>query len=247
MPSGWKPETPRPPRRPTPAAPGALESLSHAGLQDLLVQRELRDQLLELPVLVAQQRELAQLERADAVVLLPPAIERRLRDPELPADLEDGDAALGLPQGGDDLLLRVRCNTGRVDFGAVAAGGCDADGTRRVVDDRRAAAAAGAVARTWRTTTGAGSGCTGGDPLRAPERLSVVPPAPGDGLRLREHVLAPAPRLASGRRVDAPRARVAEPPRRRGPDRLEPGVGRLDQRPGKKGFIRDFRGRPRGS
>jgi transposase len=35
--------------------------------------------------------------------------------------------------------------------------------------------------------------------------------------------------------VGAPRTRAAEPARRRRPDRLEPGLGRLDQRPGKKG------------
>jgi transposase len=48
-------------------------------------------------------------------------------------------------------------------------------------------------------------------------------------------VLAPLTGLAARRRLAAPRARVVEPTRGCGPDRLEPGERGLDHRAGKKG------------
>jgi hypothetical protein len=66
-------------------------------LQDVLVQGQVRHQLLELLVLGPQLAQLPDLRRAQAPVLLLPAVERLLGDLELAADLGHRRAGLGLP------------------------------------------------------------------------------------------------------------------------------------------------------
>src|SRR5439155_13909319 len=83
---------------------GGLPLFSERLLQRGAVERQVRDCGLQPPVLLAQLPQLAQLGRADAVVLPLPAVERRLGDAELTADLGDGDAALGPAQRRADLL-----------------------------------------------------------------------------------------------------------------------------------------------
>src|SRR5690242_707933 len=82
----------------------ALECFCETLPQDLLVQREIGDEASEFAIFLAQEFELAQLTHAEAEVFLFPAIERRLGDFHLPADLGDGGAAFGLRQRVDDLL-----------------------------------------------------------------------------------------------------------------------------------------------
>lgn len=71
----------------------------------MLVQGQVGNQLLELPVLIPQLAQLPDLRRAEAAVLLLPAVERLLGDLELAADLDDRRAGLDLPQGHGDLFL----------------------------------------------------------------------------------------------------------------------------------------------
>jgi len=75
-------------------------------LQDRLVQAELRDQLLEPRVLLLQLLELAHLVGLHPRVLLLPAIERLLRNADLPNQVGHRHPKLGLFEHGDDLLDR---------------------------------------------------------------------------------------------------------------------------------------------
>ena len=69
------------------------------------IEREVRHDLLQLRILVAQRPQLAQLLQAEAGELLFPAVERLLADPEPATDLGDFLAARDLVQGVDDLLV----------------------------------------------------------------------------------------------------------------------------------------------
>ena len=72
----------------------------------MLVEQEISDNLAEFLVLVAQVAEFPRLDSAHIVVLAPPAVERRFRDPKLPAYLHRGRAVSHLAQRSDDLSLR---------------------------------------------------------------------------------------------------------------------------------------------
>jgi len=81
----------------------ASDSFSHDLAQDVLVEREIRQETLELAVLFAQLPQFAQLRRSQAPVLLLPHVEGRFADAELTADVGDCRAALRLPQRVGDL------------------------------------------------------------------------------------------------------------------------------------------------
>src|SRR5262249_24693483 len=74
--------------------------------QYLLVQGEVRDQLLQLPILFAELAGLAYFGRAEVPKLLLPAVIRLLAYLVLPAELGDGPAPLPLPEGRFHLLRR---------------------------------------------------------------------------------------------------------------------------------------------
>src|SRR5262249_4185037 len=74
--------------------------------QYLLVQGEVRNQLLQLPILFAELAELAYFSRAEVPKLLLPAVIRLLADLVLPAELGDGHAAVPLPEDVYHLLRR---------------------------------------------------------------------------------------------------------------------------------------------
>ncbi len=85
----------------------ASEFFSDDVLQHLLVQGAISDQLLELPVLFLELTETSELCDSHAGELLLPAVERHARDAHLPAHFLNRHAALCLPQGEGDLLLRI--------------------------------------------------------------------------------------------------------------------------------------------
>src|SRR5690606_37431877 len=70
-----------------------------------LVQAELGDELLQLPVLLLRLAQPAHLGGHHAAVALPPVAERRLADPGFPAHLADCRSLFGLPQHERDLRL----------------------------------------------------------------------------------------------------------------------------------------------
>ncbi|CAA9577308.1 MAG: hypothetical protein AVDCRST_MAG49-4382, partial [uncultured Thermomicrobiales bacterium] len=70
---------------------------------------------------------------------------------------------------------------------------------------------------------------------RPPHRLPVALVAQGTGVRQRHHMLAPAPRLARGRRLGAAAHAVAQLDGRRGGHRPEPGERGQLERPGQRG------------
>lgn len=72
-------------------------------LQHLLVEREVRHQLLELMVLLLQLPQATELGVAETPVLLLPVVERSLTDTELTANFSDLRPGLGLAQCEDDL------------------------------------------------------------------------------------------------------------------------------------------------
>jgi len=63
----------------------------------MLVEQEISDDLAELLILVAQVAEFLRLDPAHIIVLAPPAVERRFRDPKLPAYLHGRCAVSHLP------------------------------------------------------------------------------------------------------------------------------------------------------
>lgn len=73
-------------------------------LQDLLVERQVRDQALELAVFLLELLEPLQLAGREPPVFLPPGVEGRLPDPELPAQLLERNPGLDLGQRMGDLL-----------------------------------------------------------------------------------------------------------------------------------------------
>ena len=79
----------------------------HDLLQDVTVQREIRDQVLEFRVLLAQLPELAQFAQPQSRILLLPNVERGFADPVFAADVAHSAAALRLAQGPQDLLFRM--------------------------------------------------------------------------------------------------------------------------------------------
>lgn len=74
-------------------------------LQDPLVERQIRDELLELFVFVLELTNAAQLGDAHALVDALPVIEGRLGHAELAANFLDGGAGFDLAKGVSDLLL----------------------------------------------------------------------------------------------------------------------------------------------
>jgi hypothetical protein len=83
----------------------ASELLSDDLLENVAVEREIRDDLLQLPILVAQRSQLAELLDAQSRKLFLPAIERLLADPEPATDFGDLLAAVDLMQSVDDLFV----------------------------------------------------------------------------------------------------------------------------------------------
>ena len=71
----------------------------------MLVQRQVRHQPLQPRILVAQLANLPQFAQPQLAVLLLPDVERRLRNPELPANIPDRRPTIRLPQRVRDLLL----------------------------------------------------------------------------------------------------------------------------------------------
>ena len=74
-------------------------------LQHRLVQAQVRDDLLELPVLFLKLTQSSKLRRANAAVLLLPDIERRVADAHLATYLVDARPQLVLLQRKCDLVL----------------------------------------------------------------------------------------------------------------------------------------------
>src|SRR6202035_702821 len=74
----------------------ALQLFLHDLLQDVAVQREIRDQVLKLRVLLAQLPELAQLAQPQPRVLLLPNVERGFADPVFAADVGHSGATFSL-------------------------------------------------------------------------------------------------------------------------------------------------------
>ena len=77
----------------------ASELFSYNLLEDVAIQREIGDDLFQLPILVAQRAELAQLLDAQTGKLFLPAVERLLADRVTPAEIvsvtrNDSSAAL---------------------------------------------------------------------------------------------------------------------------------------------------------
>jgi len=66
-------------------------------LQDLTIKRQIRNEALELRVLLAQLAQFADLRRPKRSEASFPRVERRLGDAELADDLGDGRAGFGLP------------------------------------------------------------------------------------------------------------------------------------------------------
>ncbi len=73
---------------------------------DVLVEREIGDQALQTRVLLLELAQAPELAHAEVRVALLPDVERRFAHPQLATDIADRGAALRLPQGKGDLLLR---------------------------------------------------------------------------------------------------------------------------------------------
>ena len=80
-----------------------LRLFSEGLAQHVLVERQVGHQALQAPVLLLQLPHPAQLAHAQMRELLLPLIERRLADPQLPADIRRRRPALGLPERVGDL------------------------------------------------------------------------------------------------------------------------------------------------
>jgi len=76
-----------------------------SALQHKLVEGEIRDKLLQLPVLRFELLEATELGGAEPSVFLPPIIEGGFADTHLAAHLRDLRSGLGLTEGVDDLRL----------------------------------------------------------------------------------------------------------------------------------------------
>jgi hypothetical protein len=84
----------------------ALLIFAERPLQDMLIQREIRDELLQPGILLFDLTHPAQLADAQVRELLLPYVERRLTLPSLPTDIGHGGATLGLPQRTRNLFFR---------------------------------------------------------------------------------------------------------------------------------------------
>jgi len=71
----------------------------------MLVQRQIRHELLELLVLFPQLPQLPDLRRSEAPVLLLLPVERLLRDLKRAADIDNRRAGFHLPKGHGDLFF----------------------------------------------------------------------------------------------------------------------------------------------
>ena len=83
----------------------ASELFSDDLLENVAVEREIRNDLLQLPILVAQRSQLAELLDAQSRKLFLPAIKRLLADPEPASDFGDLLATVDLMQSVDDLFV----------------------------------------------------------------------------------------------------------------------------------------------
>src|SRR5262249_32583264 len=92
--------------RRAPAIGPALPLFSERLLQDRLVERQVGDDLLELPILLAELPELAHLRGPQIAEALLPALVGLLADPVLPAQLDHWHAAVPLPEDVHHLLRR---------------------------------------------------------------------------------------------------------------------------------------------
>src|SRR5262249_9086446 len=99
-------DTPPAPTRPGPAVGPASDLFCDHLPQNLLVERQVGHQLLELAILLAQLAQLADLGRAQVPELLLPAVVGLLADLLLTAELGDRHAALPLPEDVHHLLRR---------------------------------------------------------------------------------------------------------------------------------------------
>ncbi len=91
---------------PSPASDQALQLSFEGILQDVLVQTVVRHELFELPILLLELLQTADLGHAHPGELFLPPIERLLAHAHLPAHIPHCSAALGLMQRERDLLLR---------------------------------------------------------------------------------------------------------------------------------------------
>src|SRR5215467_1570567 len=91
--------------RPAPDDARASGVFSQRLRQHVLVECEIGDQTLQPIVFVLELPQAAELAHAQVRVLLLPGVEGGLTDPQLPADVPDRGAALGLAQGVGHLLL----------------------------------------------------------------------------------------------------------------------------------------------
>jgi hypothetical protein len=85
----------------------ASDFLSDDLAENMLVERQIRDQALELRVLIAQLAQLTDLTRSQVRVLLLSNVERGLADAHRTTDIRDRRAALRLPEHVRDLLVRI--------------------------------------------------------------------------------------------------------------------------------------------
>ena len=83
----------------------ASELFSDDLLEDVPIESEIRDDLLQLSILVAQRSQLPQLLDSETRKLLLPPIERLPAHPQPPTDFGDFLAAFDLVQGVDDLFV----------------------------------------------------------------------------------------------------------------------------------------------
>src|ERR1044072_6533548 len=73
----------------------------------MLVERQIGDQCLQLPVFLPELPQFPQLAQAQSCVPSLPAVEGLLRHPKIAADVGDLLAGFGFAQGADDLFLGV--------------------------------------------------------------------------------------------------------------------------------------------
>jgi hypothetical protein len=83
----------------------ASDLFSDSLLEDVAIERQVRDDLFQLPILLARRPQLPELLDPHAGELLLPPIERLLTDAQSSADLGDCLAALDLPEGVDNLFV----------------------------------------------------------------------------------------------------------------------------------------------
>lgn len=83
-----------------------LRLFSEGFAQHVFVQREIGHQAFQPPILVLQLPHTAEFAHPQMREFLLPLVERRLADPQLPADVGGRAAALRLPQRVGDLFLR---------------------------------------------------------------------------------------------------------------------------------------------